>query len=264
MAKKPLFPFKSVGFGFAINSEEAASIDEAMINKANNQDLAACNPHTYGDASVEMLVQMFLPGGRGELSAEDVLVDLGAGVAKVMAVASLVTNASSRGIELSAERYKDGCKVLKTLEQVFLDESLQLSLPSGSTKPSGSRLVELWLGDLLDAPKSLMEPQGIGERGALTFFSYANCLPNELLAQMFSDISRNPHQCVRLLTSKVPSGKGRGLKVEGLHRTKCKPAMYTVFKREGDKCREAIDAGEENAPSQAAISLGAIPQKKEL
>jgi len=249
-----IFPFQSPGFGYVISDEEKKSLDNIVLSREGGEKHAACQPHTYGDMRVELIAKMFLPGGRGELSNEDVLVDLGAGVAKVMATAALVSNASVRGVELSAERYKDGCLVLKLLEKLFQNVTLELAASDKESSCPMSRVVELYHGDLLDPPPLLTRPPSPAESGgALTFFSYANCLPHGLLKKMFRDIANNPHPCVRLLTSKSPAIEKY---VEGLRFGKVKAGMYLMFMRDGDQCRTPLEPGDKKNRTDAAVRLG--------
>eukprot|EP00929_Paragymnodinium_shiwhaense_P012538 TRINITY_DN11980_c0_g1_i1.p1 TRINITY_DN11980_c0_g1~~TRINITY_DN11980_c0_g1_i1.p1 ORF type:complete len:310 (-),score=21.49 TRINITY_DN11980_c0_g1_i1:1756-2685(-) len=169
------FPFVTEA-GYNISSESAAVVDAAVkARTAEGEKKPMCAASTYDGHGVDRLADLFLPGGAGALTVGDEVVDLGAGIAKVLAVVAMVSNSSARGIELSAERFKTGCDVLKKLEHVFNDPfafNLGAHGPVAAPGCPQSRTIELWNGDLLEPPAELLRPPQVPDRGgSLTFFA---------------------------------------------------------------------------------------------
>jgi len=260
-----VFPFKA-RLGWGISNEEQMQIDGVAAAHAGEDDrkLPNCVPNTYGSHDLEYLAGLFVPGARGELADADTLVELGAGIGRVMAVAALVSNSSIRGIELSPTRFEIGCRVLGLLEQSFKNRTEALTainVVSGEACPV-SRRVELWRGDLLRAPAGLLRADSIrrGEAvswpGALTFFSYADCLPDMLLDQIMRLASSASHGCVRLLVSRSTSRRANQVR-EGLRRVMVPFHRYLLHTRDGDECRKPIKAEDAaGGATDAAVSLG--------
>merc|ERR1712129_557678 len=165
---------------------------------APGEKMPLCHPSTYDGHSIARLAEVFMPGAVGQLSQVDAVIDLGAGIGKVLAVVALTTNASGRGIELSLERYVVGCSVLRLLANTFARDA------SIGVQTSTVRRFELWQGDLLKPPAELLRAPSQVD-GALTFFTYANCLSYGLIEQIMRLVSQNIHPCVRLLTTKAPN-----------------------------------------------------------
>lgn len=235
------FPFLTEA-GYNISGAEASSVDRAVrARAAAGEKMPLCVPSTYDGHSVSVLAGVFAPGSVGELTTGDEVVDLGAGIGKVLAVVALTSNASARGIELSTERHAIGCNVLRLLERAFKTNArlaarrvAGLGVELAAACPASRRL-ELWHGDLLAPPPALLEPP-VGARAGsmLTFFAYANCLPYGLLAQLMRLVAGTRYACVRLLTTKAPVAWSAVQ--EGLRRIRG-GGLYTLYVRDGDRCR---------------------------
>lgn len=241
------FPFTSEA-GYNISAEGATEVDRSVRARVNaGEKMPLCLPSTYDGHGVSYLAELFLPGGAGTLNAGDAVVDMGAGIAKVLAVVALVSNASARGIELSPERFKIGCDVLRLLERMFnTDPQLAARSPPTSSNNTGltaevcepTRFLELWRGDMLEPPSAALRPPGDGH-GSLTFFAYANCLPYQLLSDVMRLVAATAHPCIRLLSTKTPISTEK--LQHGLRWIRGGAGIYTLFKRDGDSCRAAAE-----------------------
>jgi len=229
------FPFVTEA-GYNISLAEARAVDQTVKNRmAPGDKMPLCQPSTYDGHSISRLAEVFMPGAVGQLSPADALVDLGAGIGKVLAVVALTTNASARGIELSSERYVVGCGVLRLLAKTFA-RGTGIGVQTGRV-----RRFELWQGDLLKPPAELLRAPSRVD-GALTFFTYANCLSYGLLEQVMRLVSQNMHPCVRLLTTKAPNTLSQVH--EGLRRSRKQGGFYSLFTRDGDLCRDTASSNE--------------------
>lgn len=194
------FPFKTSA-GYAISDGETEGIGRAMEAAASrlpsvrtSGGQANCHASTYDGPEAGVLGSLFAPGGAGAVGEGDAVVDLGAGIGKVLAAVAVATNATLiRGIELSASRYEVGCGVLRTLEREFAQRP-QLAAPG---RP---RRVELVQGDLFDLPSGFFADLP----ARVVLFSYCNCFPYSLVSQIFRYAADLDRESVRLLTSKEP------------------------------------------------------------
>lgn len=192
------FPFQTSA-GYYINPQEGKAIDEATAARVTTRaggkrDTPGCAAQTYDGPTAKVLGGLFAPGGAGAVGAGDAVLDLGAGIGKVLVVAALVSNASMiRGIELGASRFEEGCRVLQTLEREF-EQRPELAAPGPR------RRVELIRGDLFALPGSFFTdmPQNV------VMYSYCNCYPYQLVGQIFKYAADLERDSVRLLASKEP------------------------------------------------------------
>lgn len=252
------FPFTNSEAGYFISEEETEHIgkvvDEAFARtppmKADigRPDETLCHSSTYDGPRPDALASLFSPGGPGEAGAGDAVVDLGAGIGKQLVAAALVSNASLiRGIELGESRYADGCKVLKTLEQLFVQRP-----ELGASGPR--RRVELVHGDLFAPPAGFFAD--LPER--VVFYSYCNCFPYRLIKRIFAYAADLGRESVRLLASKAPLTPDLPL---GLRRAGNTGTVLSEFYE-----RSAGAVGGTVAPKPAAAHLreGAPPSTASL
>lgn len=198
--KTSRFPFHTP-VGYNITDEEGAVLDGAVaaaaerapiVETARGRDSPNCPASTYDGPDARVLGPLFGPNGAAAVGTGDAVVDLGAGIGKALAAAAIVSNASLiRGIELSESRFADGCKVLETLEREF-------DRTPGVAARGPKRRVELLHGDLFSMPKGFFADLP----AQVVIYSYCNCFPYRLVAQIFRYAAELQRESVRLLVSK--------------------------------------------------------------
>eukprot|EP00746_Dinoflagellata_sp_MGD_P027904 gnl/MRDRNA2_/MRDRNA2_165938_c0_seq1.p1 gnl/MRDRNA2_/MRDRNA2_165938_c0~~gnl/MRDRNA2_/MRDRNA2_165938_c0_seq1.p1 ORF type:complete len:350 (-),score=67.34 gnl/MRDRNA2_/MRDRNA2_165938_c0_seq1:25-1074(-) len=206
-----IFPFISE-HGYNITEEEGMAVEMLMLEKTpppvskEKDRMPSCGASTYDGHNVDRIGEMFLPGGTTILGVGDEVVDLGAGIAKVLAIVALTTNATGRGIEFVPERFKVGCDVLRLLGMVFEEKrrGIAASRPRPCPGWQGRRF-QFWRGDLYQPPAKLLEFNSL----RVTFFAYATCFPYSLVTKMMEMIVEVEHPKVRLVTTKEPIGADR-------------------------------------------------------
>eukprot|EP00747_Dinoflagellata_sp_TGD_P028009 gnl/TRDRNA2_/TRDRNA2_132970_c0_seq1.p1 gnl/TRDRNA2_/TRDRNA2_132970_c0~~gnl/TRDRNA2_/TRDRNA2_132970_c0_seq1.p1 ORF type:complete len:232 (+),score=37.18 gnl/TRDRNA2_/TRDRNA2_132970_c0_seq1:75-698(+) len=182
----------------------------------------SCGPATYGEYPLRLLAQAW-----HDSKVEDTLVDLGAGVGRVLAAAALLTNMSARGIELSDSRAHTACGVLELAKATLTNATLGVQAPATGADSASSRIFEVWRGDLLRPPPEALSSSA-APSGRLVAFSYCNCFGDNFIDKILRLVSSAPHPKVTLMISKMPKNK-TALQEYGLHRVS-QPGIHTYVR----------------------------------